>query len=108
MCFKSLNLGKTLIKIIFFFKEYFFVYLFLAVLGLCCYGGAFSGCQKWGYSLAVVHGLLTCHGFSCCRAWAGECVGSVVVAHGLGCLVSRGIFWDQGLNWCPMHWQADS
>ena len=42
MCFKSLNLGKTLIKI--FFLITFFVYLFLAMLGLCCYEGAFSGC----------------------------------------------------------------
>ena len=34
--------------------------------------------------------------------------GSVVVAHGLGCSVARGIFPDQGLNLCLLHWQADS
>ena len=34
--------------------------------------------------------------------------GSVVVAHGLTCSVTCGIFLDQGSNPCPLHWQADS
>ena len=34
--------------------------------------------------------------------------GSVVVAHGPSCSVACGIFPDQGLNPCPLHWQADS
>ena len=34
--------------------------------------------------------------------------GSVVVAHGLSCSVACGIFPNQGLNPCPLHWQADS
>ena len=33
---------------------------------------------------------------------------SVVVAHGLSCSTARGIFLDQGLNPCPLQWQADS
>ena len=28
--------------------------------------------------------------------------------HGLSCPSARGIFLDQGLNPCPLHWQADS
>ena len=34
--------------------------------------------------------------------------GSVVVAHRLGCSMACGIFLDQGLNPCLLHWQADS
>ena len=35
-------------------------------------------------------------------------LGSVVVVHELSCLMTCGIFLDQGLNSCPLHWQADS
>ena len=34
--------------------------------------------------------------------------GSVVVAHGPSCSAACGILPDQGLNPCPLHWQADS
>ena len=34
--------------------------------------------------------------------------GSVVVATGLGCSTAYGIFPDQGLNLCPLHWQTHS
>ena len=44
-------------------------------------------------------------GFSCCRAQA---LGHTAVAHGLGCSVAGGVFLDHGLNWCPLHWHADS
>ena len=33
---------------------------------------------------------------------------SVVVTQRLGCSTARGIFLGQGLNTCPLHWQADS
>ena len=49
-----------------------------------------------------------CGGFSCCGAWALGTQASVVVAHGLSCSVACGIFPDQGLNPCPLHWQVDS
>ena len=35
-----------------------------------------------------------------------RCEGSVVVAHGLSCSAAHGIFPYQGLNLCPLHWQA--
>ena len=34
--------------------------------------------------------------------------GSVVVALGLSCSMACGIFPDQGLNPCPLHWQEGS
>ena len=61
-----------------------------------------------------------CGGFSCCGAralgvqasvvvalglWSA---GSVVVAHGISCSTACGIFPDQGLNPCPLHWKAKS
>ena len=30
------------------------------------------------------------------------------MAHRLSCIVARGIFPDQGLNLCLLHWQMDS
>jgi len=32
----------------------------------------------------------------------------LVVVHRLSCSVASGIFPDQGLNPCPLRWQADS
>ena len=39
---------------------------------------------------------------------ASIAVGSVAVAHGFSCPTVCGIFPDQGLNLCPLCWQADS
>ena len=33
--------------------------------------------------------------------------GAVVMVHGLSCPVACGIFPDQDLNPCPLHWQVD-
>ena len=51
--------------------------------------------------LIVVASLAAEHGLLGARA-------SVVVAHGLRCSAACGIFLDQGLNLCPLHWQMDS
>ena len=57
-------------------------------------------------SLAVKHRLrrvgfsLAAHGLSG--------AGSVVVAHQPSCSVAGGILWDQGSDWCPLHFKADS
>ena len=45
---------------------------------------------------------------SCCGAQALRYVGSVVVAQALSRSVTCDIFLDQGLNPCPLHWQAGS
>ena len=42
------------------------------------------------------------------RSTSSRRTGSVVVAHGPSCSMACGIFPDQGLNLCPLHWQADS
>ena len=73
--------------------------------------GLFSSCGAWASH---------CCGFSCCRAQALgvrasvvvarglQSAGSVVVVHRLSCSAACGIFPDQGLNLCPLHWQVDS
>ena len=42
-----------------FLKKFiYFIYLFLAALGLCCCVWAFSSCGKWGPLFSAVRGLL--------------------------------------------------
>ena len=55
---------------LFFFNLFIILYLFLAVLGLCCCAGAFSSCGEWGRLFIVVRGLLIA-------------VASLVAEHGL-------------------------
>ena len=66
--------GKCLKKPIFFFlikkKFIYFVYLFLAALGLRCCTRAFSSCSERGLLFIAVRGLLIA-------------VASLVVEHGL-------------------------
>ena len=62
------NGGKTSKEQIFYFFS--FIFLFLTVLGLCCCESFFLGGASRGYSLAVVHKLLTA-------------VASLVAEHGL-------------------------
>ena len=74
-----------------FFKIYlFYLFLFFAVLGLCCCARAFSSCSKQGLLFVVVHWLLIAvaslvaeHGLQACRLQQLWCMGSVVVARGL-------------------------
>ena len=67
-----------------------------------------------GLSLVVVSGGLLlavaapCGGFPCCGAPALGTWASVVAAHGLRCSASCGIFANQGLNPCCLHWQVDA
>ena len=57
------------------------------------------------YSLVAVHRLLMPF-----LLWSTSSTvqASVVVVHGLICPPACGIFLDQGLNPCPLHWQLDS
>ena len=69
-----------------------------------------------GLSLVVAsggHSSSQCPGLSLSRplllqSTGSRRAGSVIVAHGPSCSAARGIFPDQGLNPCPLHWQADS
>ena len=85
---------------------YLFIYLwlcwvFVSVLGLSLVAasGGHSSLRCAGLSLSQP--LLL-------RSTGSRRAGSVVVAHGLSCSAACGIFPDQGLNPCPLHWQADS
>ena len=102
-----------------FLKITYLFILFLVVLGFPCCVPAFSSCGKRGLLFIAVCGFLIAVA-SRGRAWAPgleasvavarklESVASAVVAQGIICSMACGIFPDQGLNLCPLHWQADS
>ena len=90
----------------------------MAVLGLpCCVSFSLVAVSR-GYSLVAVWRFLICCGFSCYRTQAighagfSSCGlrswGSWALEHRLSWSKPCGIFSDQGLNLCLLHWQADS
>ena len=91
---------------IFLLIIYLFIYLWLSWVFV-------SG---RGLSLVVAsggHSSSRCAGLSLSRPlllWStgSRRAGSVIVAHGPSCSTACGILPDQGLNPCPLHWQADS
>ena len=108
---------------------YLFIYLFIywlrwvfvAVCGLSLVAASrgYSSLLCEGFSLRWLLLLQSmgsrCTGFSSCGTWASVVVarglqsaGSVVAVHGLSCSATCGIFPEQGLNPCPLQWQADS
>ena len=56
MYFEVLKFNEVLF--IYIFKFIYFIYLFLAVLGLCCCAQAFSSCGERGLLFVAVRGLL--------------------------------------------------
>ena len=90
------------------------------MLGLHCRVSFSPVVGSGGCSLAVALGLLTAvaslvteprpQGVWARQFWFPGLWGtsSMVVAYRLGCPTARGIFLDQGLNPCLLHWQADS
>ena len=97
------------------------------MLGLPCCAGLYLVAVSRGYSLAAVSGLLiavasllvehrlSVFGLNNCGMWASvvaaqglQSTGSIVVAHELSCCMVCGVFLDQGLNPCFLHWQVDS
>jgi len=101
----SLSMLIPLLENLSFLKSYIYLCIYfwlgLAVLGLSPAGvsrGRLSSCDA-----RASH----CSDFSCCRAWALDQQAMVVVAHGHNCSTAWRIFLDQGLNPCPLHWQAD-
>ena len=80
----------------------------MAVLGLHFCARAFSLVAASGG-----HSSSRCTGLSLSRplllrSTGSSRAGSVIVAHGPSCSAACGILPDQGLNPCPLHWQADS
>ena len=94
-----------------FILLYFILFILFIYLWLCW---VFVSVQ--GLSLVAAsggHSSSRCAGLSLSRPlllWStgSRRAGSVVVAHGPSCSAACGIFPDQGLNPCPLHWQADS
>ena len=92
----------------FFFNKFMFLFIYF---WLC-----WVFVSVWGLSLVVasgVHSSSRCAGLSLSRplllrSTGSRRAGSVVVALGPSCSAACGIFPDQGLNPCPLHWQADS
>ena len=111
---------------LFFYKFILFIYFWLPWVFVAAHGLSLAAASR-GYSSLQCAGfslrwLLLLRSTGCrradsssCGAWVSVVVarglwstGSVVVAHGLSCSAACGIFPDQGLNPCPLHWQADS
>ena len=94
-----------------------FIYLFMAVLGLHCYAGAFPNCGEQGLLSSWGAQTSHCGGFCCGPAWAqghsgfSSC-GLKVLEHRLNSsaylAAASGIFLNQGLYPCLSHWQVDS
>ena len=84
-----------LVFLFFFFLIYFWLRWGWVLVAAC------------GLSLVAVHGLLIAVA-SLSRSRALGVRASAVVAHRLSCSAACGVFPDQGLNPCPLHWQADS
>ena len=85
-------------QVLFLKKDY---YLFLVVLCLCCCLSSSLVVAIGGYCLVAEVSLVAEHGL--------QSTGSEVV-HRLSCSAApgSGIFLDQGLNLCLLHWQVDS
>ena len=90
---------------------YLFIYLFIYYFWLCWVFVSVRGLSlvaaSGGHSSSRCTGL----SLSCpllLRSTGSRHAGSVVVARGPSCSAACGIFPDQGLNPCPLHWQADS
>ena len=71
--------------------------------------------RQVGLLFTAGHGLLTAGaslvgepGLEALGLQCWQRVGSAVVAHRLSCSAACGILPHQGLNPCPLHWQADS
>ena len=79
----------------------------MAVLGLRFCVRVFSSCGKRGHSSSRCAGLPLSQPLLL-RSTDSRRAGSVIVAHGPSCSAVCGILPDQGLNPCPLHWQADS
>ena len=87
-----------------------FVFIFLSVLGLCCWAQAFSSCGDWRLLSSCGPQASHCGGFPCCGSWTLDHRLSHL-AHGVRCPEACGIFQDQGSNpcplagrWTPSHW----
>ena len=108
-----LNLFFDMYTPLYLYIYFWLHWFFIAACGL------FLVLVSGGYSLVAACGLTAVASLVAEHrlygAWASVVVtrglystGSIVMVHGFSCLVTCGIFSDQGSNPCPLHWQADS
>ena len=99
--------NKQSISYYFIIYFYLFIYLFwlcwvfVSVRGLPLVAVSGGHSSSWCAGLSLSRPLLL-------QSTGSRRAGSVVVAHGPSCSAACGIFPDQGLNPCALHWQADS
>ena len=99
---------QSLFVFIYLFK--IFIYLFIYFWLHWVFAAA---CRLSPVAASGGHSSLRCLGFSPwwplpARSRGCRHGGSAAAAHRLSCSAARGILPDQGLNPCPLHWQADS
>ena len=98
-----------------FFKkqsDFFFPFIYFIIYFWLCWvfvsvRGLSSVAASGGHSSSRCAGLSLSRPLLL-RSTGSRHAGSVAVAHGPSCSAACGIFPDQGLNPCPLHWQADS
>ena len=78
--------------------------LFLITLSPCCWP-ALSVVVSWGYSYLLCMGFLL-QWLLLFWSTGSRSRASVFVMHVLSCFVAYGIFLEQRLNQCPLHWQG--
>ena len=76
---------------LFIYFKIYFIYLFLAALGLRCCTRAFSSCDEQGLLFIAVRGLLIAVASLVCRARALGARASVIVARGLSSCGSQAL-----------------
>ena len=107
---------KFLMRVLLFFKLYLFIF---GCGGSLVLYRLFSRCGEQGLLFAMAllfqstgsraRGLQQLqHMGSVVVAPGLQSTGSTVVVHGFSCSTACGIFPDQGLKLCLLHWQADS
>ena len=109
VCWTQFYFLITLFFSVFFLNFIFvFIFLFLAVLALhCCIGFWWLLLlQSMGSRVLRLQELP--HMGSIGMAPGLQSTGSIVVAHRFNCSAAYGIFLDQRLNPCLLHWLMDS
>ena len=84
-----------------------FLYLLMAVLGLCRCREPLSSCGERVLLFVVVRGLLRVEASLLWSMGSRHASGSAVVVRQLSYSSTCGIFPNQGSNPCSLHWQAD-
>ena len=98
--FREIVFLKKINKFIYLF--YFWLcWVFVSVRGLSLVASSGGHSSSRCAGLSLSRPLLL-------RSTSSRRAGSVVVARGPSCSTACGIFPDQGLNPCPLHWQAAS